>query len=231
MEKKYSVEMENGEVISIEVDGIAYADPDEIFDEQDRAKIKKLIAHTADESSERDLEKEFAEELREMQNGPRVFRRLFMAIFLGVAFISLAGAVFSTIATIKTLAREVSAPGKVVNMVTRTSTNSETENVTRYFYPVIEFVPGAGQRSQQVEIPEGSTSPGYAVGDEVTVLYDPQQPRNARIKSWASNLLLWLLPIISFLVGISFAAVVAFMFRIWPFNRKTAHTADLFQFG
>jgi hypothetical protein len=71
-----------------------------------------------------------------------------------------------------------------------------------------------GQPLQTVQMSEGSWPLAYAVGDQVTVLYDPQQPRNSRIKSFSSTLLLWLLPGITALVGGSFVAATLLVFKM-----------------
>ena len=40
--KKYSVQMEDDKIVSVEVDGVTYTNPDEIPDEQDREKIQTV---------------------------------------------------------------------------------------------------------------------------------------------------------------------------------------------
>jgi hypothetical protein len=46
------------------------------------------------------------------------------------------------------------------------------------------------------------------VGDEVTVLYDPEHPLEARIKSFGSSALLWVLPGITGILGVAFLGAV-----------------------
>ncbi len=55
-----------------------------------------------------------------------------------------------------------------------------------------------------------SDPPAFKVGERVQVLYDPENPARARIKSFAT---LWLLPLGFTLFGLLFAASVAWMKR------------------
>jgi hypothetical protein len=219
MTKKYSVQMENDEIVSVEVDGVAYKNPEDIPGEQDREKIKALVSRTADANSDEDsdegLDAEFAKEFQEMESQSSVFPKLLVGIFLAVAAITLTIAAFSAYSAVQTISKEKSAPGRVVKMVDRTFHDSSTGDVTQYSYPVVEFAL-PGQQPRTVQMQEGASPPDYSVDDQVTVLYDPQQPRNARIKSFSSDLLLWLLPGITFIVGATFAGVAVVVLKVWP---------------
>jgi hypothetical protein len=209
--------MENDEVVSVEVDGVQYDGPDEIPDTQDRDTINLLISRTEgeefDDAFDENFDREFEEEFRELQKQTSRFPKLIVAIFLGVAGIMLAIAALSGYHALRTQSTEQSAPGRVVDLVLRRTRDSSTNEIKEYFYPVVEFsVPG--QPLQTVQMSEGSWPPAYAVGDQVTVLYDPQQPRNSRINSFSSTLLLWLLPGITALVGVSFVAASLLVFKV-----------------
>jgi hypothetical protein len=67
-----------------------------------------------------------------------------------------------------------------------------------------------------VQVSEGSSPPEWAAGDAVTVRYDPAYPEGARIGSWTSDLLLWLLPGITGIVGIGFPLAVLLVLRVMP---------------
>jgi hypothetical protein len=213
MQKKYSVNIENDEILSVEVDGVVYSNPEEIPDDQDRETVQMLIARSETENTEELFdEKEFEAEFRRLEQETAHFPNLILAIFLGISVLLLAISAFSAYNAVQTQAREEPAPGKVVEMVMRSSRDSETGQIKEYFYPVVEFaVPGQAPRT--VQIGEGSWPPAYAVGDQVTVLYHPQRPNNARIQSFSSNLLLWLLPGITGLVGLAFAIASLAVFR------------------
>jgi hypothetical protein len=223
MAKKYSFQMENDEIVSLEVDGVSYTKPDDIPDKKDRKKIKALISRTRGADSDDDFDKAFDQEtreaFREMERQSAIFPKLILAIFLGVAVITLVIAAFSAYSAVQTISREKSAPGRVVDLVVRTSRDSTTGEVTSYTYPVVEFVL-PGRQLQKVQMSEGSSPPDYEVGDQVTVLYNPQRPRDSRIKSFTSDLMLWLLPGITFLVGAAFVTAAVVVFKFWPPNGK-----------
>jgi hypothetical protein len=61
---------------------------------------------------------------------------------------------------------------------------------------------------------EGSSVPSHEVGDEVTVLYDPDHPLNARIKSFGSYVLMWILPGITGILGLGFLGAVLIVRRV-----------------
>jgi succinate dehydrogenase/fumarate reductase cytochrome b subunit len=46
------------------------------------------------------------------------------------------------------------------------------------------------------------------VGDEVTILYEPEYPSDARIKSFGSSALMWILPGITGILGAAFLGAV-----------------------
>jgi hypothetical protein len=221
MSKKYSVQTENDEVVSVAVDGVTYTHPDDIPDKQDRAKIHAMIARVAngddgmDESFDKEFDREFAADMRELERSSAVFPRLLMGIFLGIALITLTIAVISGYNTLRQISREESAPGRVVELVERTSRDSETGDVTEYSYPVVEFTPPGRQQPVTVQIGEGSWPPAYLVGDAVTVLYEPGRPQIARIQSASSNLLMWILPGITGIVGISFLIAGVVVFKVF----------------
>ena len=56
--------------------------------------------------------------------------------------------------------------------------------VIKFAHPVVQFVEQRSGRKIKVESSVGSARPAYHVGEEVAVLYDPENPSNARIKSF-----------------------------------------------
>jgi hypothetical protein len=98
----------------------------------------------------------------------------------------------------------------VVDVVLRRYQATDTREYEEFYYPVVEFnLPD--ETLKTVQLSEGSWPAAYEKGDPVTILYDPQQPNNARIQSASSNFLVWILPGITGLVGAAFlaAALVA----------------------
>ena len=121
MAKKYSINMENDELVSVEVDGITYTDPGDIPDPEDRAKILELISKSTEDDFDAEFEKEFEnfdQEFRELEKQSAKFPVLIVGIFLLVALITLSIAVISGISASRAVAREVSAPGQVVDLIT-----------------------------------------------------------------------------------------------------------------
>jgi len=208
--KKYSIQMEDDQVVAVEVDGIQYDDPGQIPDAQDREKILELISKSTDEDFDREFEEEFRELERQSAGAPKII----ISVFLGVALLMLVIALISTVSTIRALSREANAPGRVVDMTVRQSRDSEMQVVNEYYYPVVEFDLPDGTR-KRVQLSEGSWPPEYEIGQPVTVLYDPAHPLDARIKSLSSTLLMWILPGITGIVGIVFLGVTLLVWRFF----------------
>jgi hypothetical protein len=208
MAKKYSVNVENDEVISVEVDGVLYSDPDQIPDPEDREKILELISMSSGE----DLEKEFEAEVRALERQSAGAPKIIVSIFLAVGVLMLVIAFISTVSTIRALAREASAPGQVVDMTMRQSRDSETQVISEYYYPVVEFSLPDGT-PKRVQLSEGSWPPEYEIGQPVTILYDPGKPLDARIRSASSTVLKWILPGITGIVGVAFLGITLIVSR------------------
>jgi hypothetical protein len=203
MAKKYSVNVENDEVISIEVDGVQYESPDDIPVEADRNKILNLIEKTTGDDFGEDFDKEFEAEVSQMQRQSAGAPKIIVSIFAAVGALMLVIALISMVSTVRSLAREASAPGLVVDMTLRQSYDSETRVTSEYYYPVVQFDLNDGT-PKRVQLSEGSWPPEYEVGQPVTVLYDPEKPLDARIKSASSTFLKWILPGVTGVVGVVF---------------------------
>jgi hypothetical protein len=157
----------------------------------------------------RDLfdDKEFDEETNRLQHETAGMPRIIVAVFLAVALIMLGVAAVAAAGAARTLSRERSAPGWVVELLTRRDTNGQV-----FYYPVVEFY-ALDESRQTVQLPEGSTPPAYIEGQEVVVRYDPDRPSSARIESSASALGMWIVPIITGVIGLAFGTATAF--AIW----------------
>ena len=212
MAKKYSVSVENDEVVSVEVDGIQYDSPDQIPDEADRDKILELISKSTDEDFGKDFDQEFDAEFRALERQSSGAPKIIVAVFLAVGALMLVIATLSTVSTIRALNREESAPGQVVDMTVRQSRDSETQTINEYYYPVVEFDLPDGT-PKRVQLSEGSWPPEYELGQPVTILYDRDHPLDARIKSVSSTILKWILPGITGIVGAVFLGVTLLVNR------------------
>ena len=201
--KKYSINWEDDFPSTYEVDGVQYETLEDVPDEGDRRKLQAMAdaSFTADIRAEIDAQK---------QAGIPAEKIIFW-IFSGVAAIMLGIAVISSFSVISKISKEESADGRVVDMVVKvqyTTVEGQMESIAEeYYYPVVEYH-SLDRRFHSVQLAEGSTPASYEIGDEVTVLYDPEHPLDARIKSFGSSALMWVLPGITGILGISFLVAV-----------------------
>ncbi len=197
MAKKYAVNMQDDEVVSIEVDGKEYTDPDQIPDPQDREEILRMVRRT------RLVDRDMATNLPAPGAPTGDPTRIILAVFLGVAALMWIIAGISGYFAAQRMGREKQVTGTVVEMVRR----SDGEGGP-YYYPVVAYlVQGVGIVT--VELPNGSYPPAYEVGEVVSVRYDSQQPGDARIHSPLGFLDLWILPLITGFLGAAFTGAVA----------------------
>jgi hypothetical protein len=206
--KKYSINWENDEPASFEVDGVSYASLDDVPNWKDRDKLAAMVQAASEDDFE-DVkfdEKEF-EELRKAAEDPTM-ERWVLGGFTGIAVLMILIALISSFNNIRKISKEESAPGRVVDVVVRRELLNEENDIVRdFYYPVIEFTASDGRR-RTVQVSEGSDSPYYEKGNEITVRYDPEHPLDARIKSASSSALMWTLPSITGVLGIAFAGAV-----------------------
>lgn len=215
--KKYSINWEDELAVSFEVDGVQYETLDDVPDDADRRRLEAML----DSSIEAEFDDpEFAEMRKETQQiGGASFEKLIVGIFTGVAVLMLMIAAVSAFFNIQRLGREESAPGVVVEMVQRRHVDEQTGNVDINYFPVVSFTAQDG-KLRTIELTEGGNPPPYEAGDEVTILYEPDNPSDARIKSAGSFALMWILPGVTGTVGVSFLIAV-FAVRKYLFPEPT----------
>ncbi|HTL51090.1 MAG TPA: DUF3592 domain-containing protein [Planctomycetota bacterium] len=85
-----------------------------------------------------------------------------------------------------------------------------------YYKPVIAFTDARGI-ARGFTAQNGTTAPRYAVGEEVSLYYDPQDPEEARLDEWYP---LWGAP-----TGLGFIGIVILMIGV-IFNRLLGKRAD-----
>ena len=219
MPKKYSISWENDEPISFEVDGVAYESLDQVPDEADRSKLEAMRNGSMEEQFEREFEefdREFERDLEAHTKTSASAEKLILGIFTGVAILMLGIAAASSASAILKMNREESAPGRVLEIIHRREYVNEQDRVVQdYYFPVVEYVSADGRR-HTVHMTEGSSVPSHEVGDQVTVLYDPQHPLEARIQSFGSSALLWVLPGITAIIGLGFLGAVLAVRKFMP---------------
>ena len=219
MPKKYSINWENDEPTSFEVDGVSYESLDQIRDENDRSKLEAMLNASIEQQFEKEFEefdREFEKDLEAHKKTSASAEKLILGIFGGVAVIMLLIAFVSSASAILKMTGEESASGRVVEIIQRREYVNEQDRVVQdYYFPVVEFVSRDG-RSHSVQMTEGSSAPSHEVGDEVIVLYDPEHPLDARIKSFGSAALMWVLPGITGILGVGFLGAVVAVRKLMP---------------
>jgi len=90
------------------------------------------------------------------------------------------------------IAAAETAPGQVVDVIVKTDSDGDP-----MYYPEFTFTTAAGE-NVQVRSNVGSNPPAHRVGDKIEILYDPNQPLNAKVNSFSG---VWLLPTILLGIG------------------------------
>jgi hypothetical protein len=209
--KKYSINWENDEPVSFEVNGVLYESLDEVPDEADREKLTAMVDGSVDQQFEqhfKDFDKDLAKAAEEAKRGAASMEKIVIGAFTGVAVLMLLIAAISSYRAVARMSSEESATGRVVEIIERREYLNEQDRIVQdYYYPVVEYASADG-RPHTVHMTEGSSVPSHEVGDKVTVLYDPEHPLDARIKSFSSDALMWILPGITAILGLGFLGAV-----------------------
>lgn len=187
MSKKYSVNWQDGKVVSVAVNGKQYKSPDEVPDPEDQLELELLMSKAGDV--------EFAEPAKDP------LTKIILSLFLGIGVLMLAISAIAAVFTVRSFSREVSARGNVVDFVVRTDSDGQ-----EYYYPVVEFALPDGSM-QRVPLSVGNWPPAYVKGEAVMVLYDQEQPLKARIQSFSGAFDKWILTMITGFLGIVFVGV------------------------
>jgi len=204
--KKYSINWEDDTPVSFEVDGVTYESLDDVPDEKDRLKLEAMMESAEDA----EFDAEFAKIEKEMESASNFpVEKVVLSVFTGASILMLLIAGIASFNNIQKMGREENASGVVVDMTKRLVYDEQDRNrvVGETYYPVVEFTASDGKR-RSVQLSEGSWPPAYEVGEEVTVLYDPEKPLDARIKSAGSSALMWILPGITGILGVAFLGAV-----------------------
>jgi len=211
--KKYSINWEDDDPVSFEVNGVQYESLDDVPEEPDRLKLEAMLNSAEDA----EFDAEFAKMDQDLQQtkGPAV-ENIILWIFSGIAVLMLLIAGISAMSAISKMSKESSAQGQVTDMIARREYVNQQDRVYQdYYYPVVEYISADGKR-HSVQLNEGSSTPSHEIGDEVVVLYDPAHPLDARIKSVGSSALMWILPGITGILGIAFLVAVLVVRRLMP---------------
>jgi hypothetical protein len=224
--KKYSINWENDEPVSFEVDGVVYESLDEVPDAGDRDKLEAMLDSSLDQQFEeqfRDFDKEFQKDWETHKNTSAKAEKIILWVFTGIAVLMLLIASVSAASATLKIVREERATGRVLEIVERREYVNEQDRIVQdYYYPVVEYVSADG-RSHTVHMTEGSSAPAHEVGDEVTVLYNPERPLEARIQSLGSYALMWILPGITAILGLGFLGGVLVVRKVMSPTEDAQH--------
>ena len=209
--KKFSINWEDDDPVSFEVNGMQYENLEDIPEEADRLKLEAMMNSALDA----EFDAEFAKTEKELEQANKIpFEKIILWIFSGIAVVMLLIAGLSSASAISKMSKEHRATGHVTDMISRREYVNQQDRVFQdYYYPLVEYISEDG-KSHSVQLTEGSSTPSYEVGDEVIVLYDPTHPLAARIKSFGSSALMWVLPGITGILGIAFLVAVL---AVWKF--------------
>lgn len=137
------------------------------------------------------------------------FTNLMLGIFWGIAGILILVTAISAVNISRKQAAEIRVQGVVVDIMVGTD-----ENENEFYFPVVEYPLLDGTRKTN-QLTQGSSMRDYERGQSVTIRYNPEQPDEARIQSLASTALIWVLPIITGVMGAVFLAITTFTWRVF----------------
>lgn len=193
--KKYSVNVEDGKLISVEVDGKEYRDPEDIPDADDRDMVQMLIMGGPEPAAGREPETTSAADPT----------RIVLWVFVGVAVLMGIITAVAVASSARSMAREASAPGRVVELL---AVNGSDGGV--FYAPLVDFAGPDGER-YLAQAGGASRPPAYKVGQPVEVRYDPADPQSARLTSFWGNVGQYTVALITGVLMIAFcgAALLA----------------------
>lgn len=206
MAKKYSINVENDKIVSLEVDGVKYKHASQIPDPQERAWMEQLVEDSP------------ALDLGGARGGSFDLGKIILPLFLGITLLMLAITAIAAVYSTRAFAREKRVLGRVVDLEVRLD-----EYGNQYYHPVVEFSLPDNSRTR-FTIAEGSWPPAYENGARVTVRYDLGPPLRARISSLSDNLSLWTVSIITGVLALAFAGATVFAW--WVLKDETAVNPD-----
>ena len=141
---------------------------------------------------------------------------------LSVVLLPLGVLTFSS--TYSVVSRGLKAKGTVVGIVTRDSTVSGSRGRTESYAPTVSFVTQTG-KAVTFESETASNPASHSVGDEVEVIYQPNDPQQAIINSFVHT---WLLSTLLLGAGL-FCAIITALTLFWIIVSRRSGTHDLEQ--
>jgi hypothetical protein len=179
-----------------------------------RSKNRKSTTNSKDE---KDLLRPAVPDADQLLRESDRFTSWMVGIFLGIAAILGLVAILSGLQVSRRQTAEIRVLGEVVDLMSGTD---ETEEV--FYFPVVQFPLQDGTRLT-VQLSQGSSSRDYEPGDSVTVRYLPDDPEKARIQSFWSTALLWVLPVITGGMSAAFFAITMFAWGVFRREKNERH--------
>lgn len=128
------------------------------------------------------------------RQAPTFLFRIFLLIGLGL----LGGAGYLVLDTRGDIARAETAAGSVIDLIGERDSDGGT-----VYYPRVRYVTRSGE-TVEFTAAVGSSPPSFDVGEEVSVLYDPAAPEEARIDTFFQ---LWFGAVILGGIGLVFTLI------------------------
>lgn len=192
--KQYAIHWQGDEPVGYEVNGVRYKTLDDVPNPADRDKLMSLAVGIDDDF-----------DIPTGQSTP--LDRVLLTVFIGVAVLMLAIAVYSATVVGRGLAREQETAGEVLDLVAR-----RDDTGTQYYYPIVQFTLPDGTR-KTVELRQGSWPPAYERFEQVTVRYNPAFPDDAYIKSFSDTLTRYTVTLVTGILAVAF--VLATLLTVW----------------
>jgi len=127
--------------------------------------------------------------------------KILQYIFISVGLITLLSMGTWGYVTYRFINTAHSTQGTVVNLIQSRSSSSSSTTNSYVYRPEVIFQTLTGEEIT-FQSSTGANPPAYRKGESVSILYEPQNPQNARINDILS---LWLGPIILGIVGLIFS--------------------------
>jgi len=105
------------------------------------------------------------------------------------------------------LKKALTAKGKVVKIKERLEERTDSEGYTttqKMYLPVIEFTTKDGQKITSMSQVSTANPNKWEIGQEIDILYDPENPNNAKINK---KLNVYILPVIFIILAIIFLTI------------------------
>lgn len=129
---------------------------------------------------------------------------VFKYVFLSIGLAILLGSWMAYKSSRDFLEKAVSTQGTVVDFVKVRGSSSTT------FRPVVQFITGQGQEVEFISS-TGRSRPSFTVGQQVDILYLPENPEDAKFNNYSD---LWSIALVTGVMGGVFFSVGAIIFLV-----------------